>query len=217
MNKLNLFLIVLTLFSLLVSCSKKSERKASSHTCNEQTLDLVKKGVDFGFDNDSALFYLKKAEELDSMCYNVNSNLVTVYTSLSDFKSAYHVSKRILSLEPDNPQHLMRVALLSHLINNKKEELSYLSRASESYKKFSYNDFYVGNDEFNKLAYAVEIEVCNLLLGDETATNRINDLISEDTTGSYMYGGYYNLTPEKYYDFLQNGNDNTESKKVIQN
>ncbi|MGK0308962.1 MAG: hypothetical protein ACI8RP_001929 [Urechidicola sp.] len=206
MSKIYLAVVIVTFFGSMDSCSKKNERKISNHKCEEETIDIASQGVGFmGYDNDSALFYLKKAEELDSFCFNVNYHLIIVYSGLNDYKNAFIVNKRFLFYEPDNPQYLMRAAVFSRFLNNEDDEELYLRLASKSYERYDFNNFYEGNDEINKVMYKVELEICNLLLGDKTAMDRMNKLIDDDSNGLFDRDIFYNLTPEKYYKFLQTG------------
>ena len=206
MSKIYLALVIVTFFGSMDSYFKKNDRKISNHKCKEETIDIASQGVRFiGYDNDSALFYLKKAEEIDSLCFNVNYHLIIVYSGLNEYDNAFNVNKRFLFYEPDNPQYLMRAAVFSRFLNNEDDEELYLRLASKSYEKYDFYDFYEGNDEINKVIYKFELEICNLLLGDKTAMDRMNKLIDDDSNGLLDRDIFYNLTPEKYYKFLQTG------------
>lgn len=215
MNRAYKTLVTIFALGCLTSCSTDKSNKTSYDTCDEPTLELVNKGISLiNSNNDSALLYLQKAEELDSNCWNVNHHLVLVYASLKDFERALNVNNRLLRLEKHDPQHLMRAAIFSHHLGRKEDERKFLNKASKSYNKLSYSEYY-GNTSLGKLAFELDLEICNVLMGDTTAKGRINNLIKSDSIGVYPKEVFYNLTIEKYYNFLQKGPDTIQSTVQI--
>ena len=201
-----MYRLILIFFILTMSCSQQEQRTIKEHECSDSALEYSNKAVFLiGSNNDSALFFLKKAEGIDSLCFHVNQHLLKTYNSIRDYEKSFLVNQRFLYIEPQNPQYLQRAGILCHFLGKTQESEEYLQKSLVSYNKYHFSQFYAKEGYYPSQFYELEKEICRLLLNREDAPENINDIIEQIKPESSDLDVYKNLTQEKYINFMKNG------------
>lgn len=114
---------------LLISCSqqKKHENKGSY---DPKAIELNNRAVKLmnQYKNDSAMFYLDEAIDLDETYYMPHSNKATIYISQANYKKALQESELAISKRPDLAEGWTMAGLLN-------EKLGDTIKAKQDYQK----------------------------------------------------------------------------------